>query len=61
MGIKSSNNPNRFRVILTRIITSTKERPYLILIDVVLSRPNKDKQLTTTKEELANYNKQIIQ
>ena len=43
MGIKSSNNPNRFRAILTHVVTSTKERPYLTLIDEALNRPNSNK------------------
>ncbi len=56
-GIKSFNNPNRFRAILTRVVAGTKERPYLTLIDEALSRPNKDKWLAAAKEELANHDK----
>ena len=45
---------------LTRVVAGTKERPCLTSIDEALSRPNKDKWLATTEEELANHDKQII-
>jgi len=56
--MKSTNNPDGFRAMLTRVVAGSKDRPYPISIDEVLRGPDSDKWLATTEEELAYYTTQ---
>ncbi len=58
-GIKTTDNPDGFRAMLTRVVDGTKERPCPTSIDEALRGPDSEQWLAAAEEELANHKKQI--
>jgi len=57
-GIKSTDNPDGFRAMLTRVVAGSKDRPCPISMDEALRGPDSDKWLAAAEEELANHTTQ---